>query len=126
MNTLTVDLGDRSYPIYIGQGLLSDASLLQSHIVGNEVLVVSNVKVAPLYLGSVLISLKGKKVESVILPDGECYKNLEILNRIFDALLERHFGRKVTLIALGGGVIGDMTGFAAACYQRGVDRKSVG
>ncbi len=120
MNTLTVDLGDRSYPIYIGQGLLSDASLLQSHISGNEVLVVSNVKVAPLYLDDVLASLKGKKVESVVLPDGECHKNLETLNQIFDTLLEHHFSRKVTLVALGGGVVGDMTGFAAACYQRGV------
>ncbi len=120
MKTLTVDLGDRRYPIYIGQNLLSNASLLQSHIVGSEVLVVSNETVAPLYLEPVLQSLAGKNVKQVILPDGECYKNLEVLNQIFDALLEAHFSRKVTLIALGGGVVGDMTGFAAACYQRGV------
>ncbi len=120
MKTLTVDLGDRSYPIYIGQNLLSNATLLQSHIVGSEVLVVSNETVAPLYLERVLQSLDGKNIKKVILPDGECYKNLEVLNRIFDALLESRFGRKVTLVALGGGVVGDMTGFAAACYQRGV------
>ncbi|MCF6217465.1 MAG: 3-dehydroquinate synthase [Gammaproteobacteria bacterium] len=120
MKTLTVDLADRSYPIYIGQNLLSNAKLLQLHIVGSEVLVVSNETVAPLYLERLLQSLDGKNVEKVILPDGECYKNLEVLNRIFDALLESRFGRKVTLVALGGGVVGDMTGFAAACYQRGV------
>ncbi len=120
MKTLIVDLGVRSYPIYIGQNLLSNATLLQSHVVGSEVLVVSNETVAPLYLERVLLSLDGKNVKKVILPDGECYKNLEVLNHIFDALLESRFGRKVTLVALGGGVVGDMTGFAAACYQRGV------
>lgn len=121
MKSLTVDLGDRSYPIYIGKGILADGSLLLPHIKGSEVLVVSNETVAPLYLDSLLEGLQGKRVESVVLPDGEQFKNIEVLNKIFDALLENRFSRKVTLVALGGGVVGDMTGFAAACYQRGVD-----
>lgn len=120
MKTLMVDLGERSYPIYIGQDLLSDSALILNHIAGNEVLVVSNETVAPLYLQRVLSALQGKRVESVVLPDGECFKNLEVLNQIFNTLLEKRFSRKVTLVALGGGVVGDMTGFAAACYQRGV------
>ena len=120
MNTLQVSLADRSYPIYIGEGLLSQATLLTQHIKGNEVLVVSNTTIAPLYLQQVLDSLTDYRCESVILPDGEEFKNLDVLNQIFDTLLEKTFSRKVTLIALGGGVIGDMTGFAAACYQRGV------
>ncbi len=120
MKTLTVDLGERSYPIYIGQDLLGNAELIASHIVGSEVLIVTNETVAPLYLQKVLDALKGKRVESVVLPDGESYKNLDVVNQVFDVLLEKRFSRKVTLIALGGGVVGDMTGFAAACYQRGV------
>lgn len=120
MNRLQVSLADRSYPIYIGEGLLSQATLLTQHIKGNEVLVVSNTTIAPLYLQQVLDSLTDYRCESVILPDGEEFKNLDVLNQIFDTLLEKTFSRKVTLIALGGGVIGDMTGFAAACYQRGV------
>jgi len=120
MKTLTVDLGDRSYPIFIGQNLLLNSELIQRHIAGTEVLVVSNETVAPLYMEALLSSLQGKRVETVILPDGECYKNLEVLNQIFDTLLGKHLSRKVTLIALGGGVVGDMAGFAAACYQRGV------
>ena len=121
MQTLNVDLGERSYPIYIGSGLLGDADLIQPHIRGSQVLVVSNETVAPLYLDKVLASLQGLRVESVILPDGEQYKNLEVLNTIYDALLTHRFDRKCTLVALGGGVVGDMTGFAAASYQRGVD-----
>ncbi|MEN8170476.1 MAG: 3-dehydroquinate synthase [Pseudomonadota bacterium] len=121
MQTLHVDLGDRSYPIYIGSDLLGNADLIQPHIRGKQVLVVSNETVAPLYLDKVLASLEGLRVESVILPDGEQYKNLQVLNDIYDALLTNHFDRKCTLIALGGGVVGDMTGFAAASYQRGVD-----
>ncbi len=120
MKELIVDLGDRRYPIYIGRNIISNPSLIQPHIHGSEVLVVSNEVVAPLYLNSLLKALDGKNVETVILPDGERYKTLEVVNAIFDSLLKRHFSRKVTLIALGGGVVGDMTGFAAACYQRGV------
>lgn len=121
MKKLNVELGDRSYPIYIGQDLISQASLISKHIHGTQVLVVSNDTVAPLYLDKTLQALPGFECQSVILPDGEQYKTLEVLNRIFDKLLEHRFDRKCTLIALGGGVIGDMTGFAAASYQRGVN-----
>jgi len=120
MRTLHVDLGDRSYPIYIGPRLLGDAELYRRHVTGRKVMIVSNETVAPLYLGRVAGALVGYDVESVLLPDGEAYKTLEVLNRIFDALLANRFDRRFTLLALGGGVIGDMAGFAAACYQRGV------
>jgi len=120
MKTLHVSLGERSYPIYIGDDILSQAALLTQHIQGKEVLVVTNTTIAPLYLQSVLKLLTEYRCESVILPDGEEFKNLEVLNQVFDELLQSHFSRQVTMIALGGGVIGDMTGFAAACYQRGV------
>ncbi|MGB5517546.1 MAG: 3-dehydroquinate synthase, partial [Gammaproteobacteria bacterium] len=120
MITLTVDLEERSYPIYIGDGLLGDNELLVKHIPGKNVLVVSNETVAPLYLDKILTMLAGKHVESCILPDGEEYKNLETLNTIYDVLLGKKLDRNTTIIALGGGVIGDMAGFAAASYQRGV------
>ena len=120
MKTLQVSLGDRSYPIYIGQDLLSQPELLTQHIKNNEVLVVSNTTIAPLYLQQVLDLLSDYRCESVILPDGEEFKTLEVMNQVFDSLLKSRFSRRVTLIALGGGVIGDMTGFAASCYQRGV------
>lgn len=120
MNTLQVALGDRSYPIYIGEDLLSESDLFNAHIRGKEVLIVTNETVAPLYLDSVKTALSAYRVESVILPDGEQYKTLDIMQRIFDRLLEARLSRQVTIIALGGGVIGDMAGFAAACYQRGV------
>ncbi|WP_457670583.1 3-dehydroquinate synthase [Thiolapillus sp.] len=121
MSTLQVDLGERSYPIHIGQGLIADRELLRRYIQSRQVLVVSNETVAPLYMKQLMDALSGLQAEQVILPDGEKYKNLDILNRIFDRLLNKRFDRGCTLIALGGGVIGDMTGFAAACYQRGVD-----
>ncbi|MCG6939167.1 MAG: 3-dehydroquinate synthase [Gammaproteobacteria bacterium] len=120
MTTLTVDLGERSYPIYIDAGLLGQADLLQQHIPGDSALIVSNETVAPLYLEKVQSMLSGLRHQSVILPDGEKYKNLEILNQIYDALLRNRFDRNTTVIALGGGVVGDMAGFAAASYQRGV------
>lgn len=120
MISLTVDLGDRSYPIHIGQGLLDNPGLLRPHIHGRQVLVVSNETVAPLYLDRATALLDGFTTSSVILPDGEQYKTLDTLNRVFTALLENRFNRGCTLIALGGGVVGDITGFAAACYQRGV------
>ena len=118
--TLSVDLGDRSYPIYIAQNLLGQADIYRRHISSRQVLIVSNETVAPLYLERVQQALSGFQVETVVLPDGEKYKNLQILNNIFDALLGHRFDRGCTLLALGGGVVGDMTGFAAACYQRGV------
>ena len=120
MNTLTVDLGDRSYPIHIGQGLLDNAALTTRHITGRQVMVVSNTTVAPLYLDRVLDMLQGLDISTVILPDGEQYKTLKTLNTIYNALLEQRVNRGCTLIALGGGVVGDITGFAAASYQRGV------
>lgn len=120
MITLTVDLGERSYPIYIGRGLLGHDGLLLPHIPGKNVLVVSNETVAPLYLDKTLTMLSGKRVEHCILPDGEEYKNLQTLNTIYDVLLRNQLDRNTTIIALGGGVIGDMAGFAAASYQRGV------
>ncbi len=121
MNTLQVELGTRSYPIYIGQNLLRQADLITQHINNKQVLVVSNETIAPLYLTKTLANLANFETKSVILPDGEQYKNLIVLNQIFDTLLRQRFNRQTTLIALGGGVVGDMTGFAAACYQRGVD-----
>ena len=121
MQTLKVDLGERSYPIYIGSGLLSNPDLYRPHIRGRQVLIVTNDTVAPIYLDDVKKALDGYQVDTVILPDGEKYKDLDTLNRIFDGLLEHRHNRTTTLIALGGGVIGDMTGFAAAAYQRGVN-----
>ena len=121
MKTLTVPLGTRSYPIYIGSKLLEQPELLLKHAPTQQLLVVSNETIAPLYLDTLLNTLADTQTETVILPDGEQYKNLETVNRIYDALLEKHFDRRCTLIALGGGVIGDMTGFAAATYQRGVN-----
>ena len=120
MTTLTVELGERSYPIYIGDQLLGQAELLKKHIPGNSALIVSNETVAPLYLEKTRTMLSGLKNEAVILPDGEKYKNLEVLNQIYDGLLRNRFDRNTTVIALGGGVVGDMAGFAAASYQRGV------
>jgi len=120
MQTLTVDLGDRSYPIFIGEQLLARPELFLPYLAGKQVCVVSNETIAPLYLDTLRETLRDISFDSVILPDGEQYKTLEQLNKIFDGLLDRRHNRTTTLIALGGGVVGDMTGFAAACYQRGV------
>ncbi len=123
MATLNLDLGERSYPIQIGSGLLTHAEPLVRHIAHRTALVVSNETVAPLYLDPVVQHLEDNDIRwaTCILPDGEEYKTLAILNQIFTSLLENRFGRDVCLIALGGGVVGDMCGFAAATYQRGVD-----
>jgi len=120
MKTLTVELGSRSYPIHIGQQLLGHAGLLTPHIHSRQVMIVTNDTIAPLYLENVRQQLSNFDTAAVILPDGEQFKNLDTLNTIFTALLERRFNRDCTLVALGGGVIGDITGFAAASYQRGV------
>ena len=122
IQTLNVALGERSYPIHIGCGVLTDAELLLPHLKQKKVVVVTNTTVAPLYLDLLRSTLEkgGISVMPVILPDGEQYKTWETLNLIFDALLGAHCERGTTLIALGGGVIGDMGGFAAACYQRGM------
>lgn len=121
MKTLNVDLGDRSYPIYIGSQLLGKPELVVPYVKGTQVMIVSNETVAPFYLQQAEAAFTEFDCRSVILPDGEQYKNLQTLDTIFDALLTHQFDRHCTLVALGGGVIGDMTGFAAACYQRGVD-----
>src|SRR5690606_28851126 len=121
MQTLTVDLGERSYPIYIGEGLLARGDLFTSHLAGRQVAIVTNETVAPLYLDALRRSLDGRDVMSVVLPDGEGFKTWETLQLIFDGLLQARHDRKTTVVALGGGVVGDMAGFAAACYQRGVD-----
>ncbi|MGD2055417.1 MAG: 3-dehydroquinate synthase [Gammaproteobacteria bacterium] len=120
MKTLTVDLGARSYPIHIGQQLLQQPQLLLPHIKGCQVMVVTNETIAPLYLDTVLQVFAGLEATAVVLPDGERYKTLETLNLVYNALLENRFNRDCTLVALGGGVVGDITGFAAASYQRGV------
>ncbi|KAG6525864.1 hypothetical protein ZIOFF_015835 [Zingiber officinale] len=120
-----VDLGSRSYPIYIGSGLLDVPDLLQRHVHGKSVLIVTNTTIAPLYLDRVVKALtQGNPdvtVESVILPDGEKYKNMETLMKVFDKAIECRMDRRCTFVALGGGVIGDMCGFAAAAFLRGVN-----
>ncbi len=124
MKTLQVKLGkngERSYPIFIGQNLLGKTELVEPYVKGSQVLIVSNETVAPLYLDKVKQAFAAYEVKTVILPDGEQYKNLDELNSIYDALLDAKFDRTCTLVALGGGVVGDMTGFAAASYQRGVN-----
>ncbi|MFT4068791.1 3-dehydroquinate synthase [Paraburkholderia sp.] len=122
MITVNVELGERAYPIHIGAGLIGRTELFAPHIAGNSVTIVTNTTVDPLYGDTLRAALAplNRQVSTVVLPDGEAYKNLETLNLIFDALLGSRADRKTTLIALGGGVIGDMTGFAAACYMRGV------
>ena len=122
-HTLNVDLDERSYPIYIGNGLLREADLLTRHIHGQTALIVSNSTVAPLYLETVQQSLDsgGIRYDCIILDDGEQYKTLESMTRIIDLLLEKRHDRRTTVIALGGGVIGDIGGFAASVYQRGVN-----
>jgi shikimate kinase / 3-dehydroquinate synthase len=119
---LDVSLGARSYPIVIGRGVLDDAGLLGSHVGGNKVAIVTNTTVAPLYLERVAAPLRtaGREVVEIVLPDGEEFKTWDSLNLVFDALLANKCDRKTTLVALGGGVVGDMTGFAAATYMRGV------
>ncbi len=118
---LEVSLGERSYPIHIGPGLLGEPDALTPWLAGRQVMVVTNEVVAPLYLQRCRASLPADaEVRELVLPDGEATKTLESVSRIWDALLEAGFNRRCTLIALGGGVIGDMVGFAAACYQRGV------
>ncbi len=121
-NPLSVGLGDRSYPIYIGSELLS-SDLCGESFSATQVLIVSNETIAPIYLEKVqgALAAERRNIESIILPDGESYKNLDTLSQIYDKLMSLRFDRKCILVALGGGVVGDITGFAAASYQRGVD-----
>lgn len=122
MERLTVTLGERSYPITIAPGLFNEPDAFWPLKSGEQVMLVTNDILAPLYLEKVsaVLSGAGIKVDSVILPDGEQHKSLSDLETVFTALLQKPHGRDTTLVALGGGVIGDLTGFAAACYQRGV------
>jgi len=120
MTTFEVQLGERSYPVYIGPGLLAQSRPLENHIEGSSVFVLTNEKVAPLYLETVLQHLHAYRCVHLTLPDGESFKSLETMSRVYSAMLENRCGRDTTLLALGGGVIGDIAAFAAATYLRGV------
>ena len=122
-HTLTVELGDKSYPIFIGSGLINQPELLCKHIKGESALIVSNTTIAPLYLETIRASLNRHKIrhDYVILDDGEQFKTIKAVETIITTLLEKKHNRQTTLIALGGGVVGDITGFAASVYQRGVN-----
>ncbi|HEX9138974.1 MAG TPA: 3-dehydroquinate synthase, partial [Steroidobacteraceae bacterium] len=120
MKTLTVKLKDSAYPILIGPGLIQQPQLFADHVPGTDVLLVSNTTVAPVYGAPLIRSLAGKRIVEVILPDGEQHKTLATAGRVFDVLVANRFGRDATVVALGGGVVGDLAGFVAACYQRGV------
>ncbi|MFK7912856.1 MAG: 3-dehydroquinate synthase [Pseudomonadales bacterium] len=118
--TISIELGERSYPVAIGAGLLDRKGVLEPFLRGNQVAVISNEVVAPLYLEALLAQLGERQVDVHLMPDGEQYKSLGEFETIMEFLLQRRHSRSTTLIALGGGVVGDITGFAAACYQRGV------
>jgi 3-dehydroquinate synthase len=120
MQTLTVNLGERSYPILIGSGLLQ-SGIVDRHIPAGELLLVSNTVVAPLYAERLKHALPGRRVLELILPDGEQHKTLASASRMFDVMIANRLGRDAVIVALGGGVIGDLAGFVAACYQRGVN-----
>lgn len=120
MKSIKIDLGQRGYSIHIGSGLLDDANLLKQNISGNQIMVVTNETVAPLYLGTMFAGLGDFDVHHLVLPDGEKYKNFESVNTILTTMLQAPCDRTVTVIALGGGVVGDIAGFTASCYQRGV------
>ncbi|KAL0311881.1 UNVERIFIED_CONTAM: 3-dehydroquinate synthase, chloroplastic [Sesamum radiatum] len=126
MITVNVDLGPRSYPVYIGSGLLvHQPGLLSRHVVGKQALIVTNNKIAPLFLDKTVNALKQGNphisVETLILPDGEQFKNMESVMKVFDAAIEAKMDRRCTFVAVGGGVIGDICGYAAASYMRGVN-----
>ena len=121
MKTINIDLGQRSYPIYVGDNLLSNNIIFKKHIRTKKIALVSNTTVAPLYMDTVISALgNDKEIIPIILPDGEQYKNTDTLNKIYDVLLQNKCDRDILLIALGGGVIGDITGYAAATFMRGV------
>src|SRR5258708_24853895 len=120
VQTLQVDVGHSRYPISIGSGLLANRGFLEAGIRGRDLLIVTNTTVAHLYLAKLRDGLAGKKVAECILPDGEQHKTLQTAGWVFDALVGKRMNRDATVLALGGGVVGDIAGFAAACYQRGV------
>ena len=117
---LRVELGARSYPITIGNGVLSQIDLLTKHIHSKQIIIITNTTIAPLYLDTFKALFVGYQLECVILPDGEAYKTLHYVEKIWTHLLKAKFNRNAVLITLGGGVVGDMGGYAAACYQRGI------
>lgn len=123
-NTLTVELGERSYPIFIGENLFDNKQSLTSYLGASQIAIVTNDTLAPLYLEQlrerILAANPHAKIIDIVLPDGEQYKTLESISHIYDVLLEHRFNRKALVVAFGGGVVGDMAGFAAATYQRGV------
>jgi len=121
MQTLTVALDERSYPIHIGPGVLRQQALVQAAIPAQSVLLVSNATVAPLHAAPLKAALADRNVVEVIIPDGEQHKSLATAGRMFDVLVANRIGRDAVVVALGGGVVGDLAGFVAACYQRGID-----
>jgi 3-dehydroquinate synthase len=121
VDTLNVELGNRSYPILIEGGLLGRPEVFGQHLPSRDVLIVSNTTVAPLYLPRLVRSLGSRRAVEVLLPDGESHKSLVTAARVMDVLVANRFARDCAVLALGGGVVGDLAGFAAACYQRGVD-----
>ena len=120
METLSVALGSRAYPIHIGAGIVADAELYRPYLLGGGVAIVTNSVVAPLYVEKLKRGLAGQRVAEIVIPDGEQTKSWQTLNEVFDRLMEARCGRDTLVIALGGGVVGDLAGFAAAIYQRGV------
>jgi len=122
MHTLHVDLGERSYPLYIGRDLFLDSQLLAQHVPGSQVVIISNDTIAPLYVERVRNALGERSlITEIVLPDGEQFKTLDTLGTIFDQVMAANHNRTTSFIAVGGGVVGDMAGFAAACFQRGVN-----
>ena len=121
MHTVTVALSERSYPILIGAGLLRSRELLGTYVAGRDAVLISNTVVGPLYAEPLKQQLAARRVVEVILPDGEQHKTLGTASRVFDVMIANRVGRDAVVLALGGGVIGDLAGFVAACYQRGVD-----
>lgn len=121
METVKVELGERSYPIHVGAGLLEQADLIRSELGGGRAVVITNDVVAPLYGEKVRQLLGDHFADQIVLPDGEAHKHLETISGIYDRLMAGKYDRKTTLVALGGGVVGDITGFAAATYQRGIN-----
>jgi 3-dehydroquinate synthase len=121
VESLSVKLASRSYPIHIGADLLARGELYRPYIAGGSVAIVTNDKVAPLYLAKVKAALQPARVTEIVVPDGEQAKGWQTLERVFDALLAARVGRDGLIVALGGGVVGDLAGFAAAVYQRGID-----
>jgi 3-dehydroquinate synthase len=121
MQTIHVSTGTQQYPILVGEGLLGDGATLTGHVKARRLLLVSNTIVAPLYAAAVRTALPDREIVEAILPDGEQHKTLQMASRVFDVLIANRFGRDTAILALGGGVVGDLAGFVAACYQRGID-----